>query len=675
LLYNYYQDRKVFLPRSNFRRLYAFAMAAGLGLGVISYGLFRAVERSSTTSTPFALIVALIAGVLIGLSLCVTVKLTLRQNAYDLYNHVLDVTNTTLPTEPYTGDEIIFMRQTFSQAFAAIPRSDDYPRLAGDLAISRDYHAALGVTVTHLAERMPVEGAALLLLDNERHQLFAAASWGKIPISTTFTIDAKETAIGRALQEQRVLLYSGAHSSGLLPLGGGSNPPALFCLPLLTKQQPLGVLCLAYRAEDMRVNEEQKLFARGVADLFTLSLNTLRYQQLFERESERLNAFEQLNSSLDTTEQLEQALAQVLKVAANVTDSEHGTLLLLEADENRVRHRIALEHGQTLPLSVVGPPVMRHGLAGWAIRERRGDIIDDTERDTRWLPVPGLIEIRSVMVVPLLYGSRVLAVLTLADPSPRHYSRRALSVVTGLTSFVVNILARMEFENLSSVPEILAARQLLNGHLATERMEQVLNDPAARQLLLHSHTQEAVVLFTAVRGLEQLTGHAPEQIVFEQVLSPYVAELSAIIFEHDGYVEQRSDGSVLAIFGYPEMSVEEPQRACQAALAVQSAIRRLRIRWRQHFGRDLHAGIALTRGAVTFGVTGVEFAQRYTVLGSPIQRAERLQQLARKDEVLTTLDVFEMRAPEGAFRLEPLEPFVKGEQETSQQVYRLSARL
>jgi class 3 adenylate cyclase len=664
----------VFLPRSNFRRLYAFAMAAGLGLGVISYGLFRAIERSPSTSTALTLVMALFAGGLIGLGLCVTIKLTLRQNAYDLYNHALDLTDSALPMNIDARDEILFMRHTFSQAFAAVPRGEDYPHLAADLVLARDYHAALGVTVTHLAERMPVQGAALLLLDTERQQLYAAAQWGKIPLGSSFTIDAHETAIGRALQEQRPLLYSGAHSSGLLPLGGGPEPPSLFCLPLLANQQPLGVLCLAYRVQDLRVNEEQKAFARGAADLFTMALDNLRHQQLFARESERLDAFEQLNSSLDATEQLEQALAEVLQVAARVTDSEHGTLLLLEADEHRVRHRIALEHGQPLPLSVVGPPVMRHGLAGWAIRERRGDIIDDTERDTRWLPVPGLIEIRSVMVVPLLYGSRVLAVLTLADPAPSHYSRRSLGIVTGLTAYAVNILARMEFESLSPTAEVLAIRRLLNGHFSNERVEQLLNDQEMRQRLLHSHAQSAVVLYTAVRSLDQLISQIPEQVVFDQVLTPFIAELSTIIHEHEGYLEQRPDGSLLAIFGYPQFAEEATQRACYVAAALQAAIRRLRVRWRQSFGRDVHAGIALARGTVTFGVTGIEAAQRYTVLGTAIQRAERLQQLARKDEILLTLDVFKTRSPDPTFQLEALEPFMQGERADSQQVYRLIAR-
>jgi GAF domain-containing protein len=661
----------VHLPRSNFRRLYAFAIAAGLGLGIITYGLVRVIERSSGPGMAQAMLAALLVGLLIGLAFCVAIKLTLRQNAYDLYNYALDLTNASLPATSEAKDEINFMRQTLSQALATVPRAEDYPRITNDLMTARDFSAVLSITVTHLAERMPIQGAALLLLDTERHQLYTAASWGKIALSTTFTIDSRETAIGRALQEQRPLLYSGTQSSGLLPLGGGTEPPALFCLPLLANHQPLGVLCLAYHTDDLRLSEDQKIFARGASDMLTLALENLRHQLLFNRERERLDTFERLNTLLDATPQIEQALEHILRVAAKVTDSDHGTLLLLEADETRVRHRIALENGQTLPLSLVAPPVMKHGLAGWAIRERRADIIDDTERDARWLPVPGLVEIRSVMVVPLLYGSRVLAVLTLANPQPNHYSPRALGIVSGLTAYAVNLLARMELESLAQSDQHMLARQLFTGHLAPASVELLVADKAIVEQLTMPQTKPIVAVYCAVRGLDLLSTQIEPKILFEQVIAPFVQELSAVIYEHNGYLEQRDDGGILALFGYPQPADDDITRACRAALAIQACVRRLRSRWRQTLGRELNTGIGIANGVATLGISGPNQAQVYTVLSTAILQADRLQRLARKDEILLTPDVFAGGRAERAFHFEALEPLVQTDNERTQQVYRL----
>ena len=661
----------MYLPRSNFRRLYAFAIAAGLGLGIITYGLVRVVERSASVGMDQAVLAALLVGLLIGLAFCVAIKLTLRQNAYDLYNYALDLTNASLPATGEAKDEINFMRQTLSQALATVPRAEDYPRIINDLMTARDFSAVLSVTMTHLAERMPIQGAALLLLDTERHQLYTTASWGKIALSKTFTIDSRETAIGRALQEQRPLLYSGTQSSGLLPLSDGSEPPALFCLPLLANQQPLGVLCLAYHTDDLRLSEDQKTFARGASDMLTLALENLRHQQLFARERARLDTFERLNTLLDATPQIEQALEHILRVAAQVTDSDHGTLLLLEADETRVRHRIALENGQTLPLSVVAPPVMKHGLAGWAIRERRADIIDDTERDIRWLPVPGLIEIRSVMVVPLLYGSRVLAVLTLADPVQNHYSRRALGIVSGLAAYAVNLLARMELESLAQSDQRTLARQLFAGHLAPASIELLVANELSIARLVAPHTQPIVAIYCAVRGLDLLSTQIAPELLFEQVITPFVSELSAVIYEHSGYLEQRDDGGLLALFGYPQPADNDIQRTCGAALAIQAVMRRLRSRWRQTLGREMNTGIGIANGMATLGISGPDQAKAYAVLSTAILQAERLQRLARKDEILLTREVFEAGRADRAFHFEALEPLVHTENERTQQVYRL----
>jgi class 3 adenylate cyclase len=650
-------------------------MVGGLALGLLIYGFIRTADLNSALSLEWSVLAALLVGTLLGLCFVMVIKLALRQTAYDLHCYATDLTDCSLPPPAASlwGDEVAYMRETLSQALANVPRPGTYPQLAQNLVMASDKAASLSVAASQIAVHIQIEGAVLLLLDGERGLLYPAATWGKASLPEDVTLDLHETAIGRALQEQRVAFYSGAQVRDLLPLQIGPESMTLFCLPLIVRRQPFGMLCLTSVGADVRLSDDQRSYARSVADMLTLALQSSMHRLLFDRESDRLAAFEQLGTMLDTSERFDVALEQVLRVAARVTDSMHGSLLLLEPDELSVRYRITLKEGDVLPLSVTAGAILKHGLAGWALRERRADIIDDAERDTRWLPVPGLGEMRSVLVVPLLYGERALGVLTLADPIPRHYSRRSLALASALAAYAVNILARMQNDAMVERGNVALARRIFEGRVSSNDLNSLLADRGLIDRVFATQTRFAVALFVGVRGLDRLGERLSADQVMAQVITPYIGELCEIAYEHHGYVEHYGDGGFLAIFGFPAMQGDSRTASLRAALAVQVVARRLRGRWRSQLGCDLMVSAGVAPGDVTAGLLGTERYQGYTLIGSAIRESRRLQQLARADEVLVADALVDSLGTESIFQFEALAPFSLGGGEGIRAVYRLAS--
>jgi class 3 adenylate cyclase len=648
---------------------------AGLALGLLIYGVIRGVERAFAPSIEAAVLLALVVGLLLGLSCMLLIKLALRQAAYDLYNYAVDLTDSALPPpgSSLLGDELVYIRETLGQALANVPRPGAYPQLAQDLVAAPSIDAMVEVAARQIASHLPVHGALLLMLDGERSLLYPAASWGQVSLAHNVTLDINETAIGRALQERRSAIYSGAQVRELLPLQIGPESLTLFCLPLLVRGQSFGMLCLTSMGVESRLNDDQRAYARSIADMLTLALQSSSHRQLFNRENDRLSAFEQLGSLLDTSERFDVALEQVLRVAARVTDSIHGTLLLLEPDESRVRYRITLKEGDVLPLSVTAGAILKHGLAGWALRERRADIVDDTERDTRWLPVPGLGEMRSVLVVPLLYGERALGVLTLADPTPRHYSRRGLALASALAAYAVTILTRMQHEEMIERSQVTQVRKIFESHLGPEMLASLLADNGAIERALLPQRRPAVAMVVGLRGLDHLSDTLPADRLLDQVLTPYLSELSAIIYEHHGYITRRHDGGLLAIFGFPLIYGDSRVAVLNAATAVQQAARRLRGRWRTQIGCELTLSAGVAAGEVMVGMVGDAHAPGFAVIGSAVREAARLQQLARVDEVLVSQQIVAELGAESIFQFEGLAPFQGGDSNSLQNVYRLAS--
>lgn len=660
------------LPSSDIRRIFAFALAAGLGLGVLVYGFARVASGAPPATLAEGLPAALLVGLLIGLSLCVAVKLALRQAAYDLYNHAVALTDTALPAPvALVGDDVVYMRATLSQALAYVPHPEDLPQLAREVSSAADDEAALTAAAARLAAHLPVQGAILLVLDGEREALIPLADWGLGELAQRVTLILEETAIGRALVEGRATTYSGLQVREVLPLRRGPAAITLFCLPQLLRGQPFGTLCLIAEGAEVRLSDEQRAFAQGVADLLMLGIQNSVHRRLFERETARLVAFERVGGVLTADESLEQALEQVLRIAASVTDSEHGSLLLLEADERHVRYRVTLKQGDVLPLSVTAGPILKHGLAGWALRERRADIVEDTERDTRWLPIPGLDSMRSVLVVPLLYGERALGVLTLAAPIPRHYTRRSLALTSALAAYAVTVLARGQYEEMTAPHGSAVAHRVFDGRIDAADLEQLRADEQATERALDPGLREAAALFVAIGGLERAEAQLEPPLLLAEVITPFLAELSAVVHAHHGYLAQQHDGGALALFGYPDTQGDARLRAVRAARSLQLVAQRLRRRWRSQLACDLGVSAGLAVGPVAAGLVGDGRTPEIALVGGPIREARRVQRLARPDEVLVA-DSFVVALGDGVAELEALPPLRAANGAAPRTIYRLT---
>ncbi len=127
---------------------------------------------------------------------------------------------------------------------------------------------------------------------------------------------------------------------------------------------------------------------------------------------------------------LEATLQNALNVAARLTAAEHGSLLLADGTGAVKRSILA---GDTKPLNERSPiahQVIARGLAGWVTRNQQPVLIADTREDDRWLSLPDQpYTARSTLAVPILSGSTLLGVLTLAHSSPGHFDQSHLNLM------------------------------------------------------------------------------------------------------------------------------------------------------------------------------------------------------------------------------------------------------
>ena len=132
-----------------------------------------------------------------------------------------------------------------------------------------------------------------------------------------------------------------------------------------------------------------------------------------------------------TSEQpmLEDTLQNVLNSGVELTQADRGSLLLLDTQGEVI---------QALSVHETAPPwerrafidrILRDGLPGWVMRERRSALVLDTEQDSRWLAVPTSVPVRSALAVPILNKQILLGVLILTHAQPGHFTSDHVQVM------------------------------------------------------------------------------------------------------------------------------------------------------------------------------------------------------------------------------------------------------
>ena len=338
---------------------------------------------------------------------------------------------------------------------------------------------------------------------------------------------------------------------------------------------------------------------------------------------------------------LNDILQKALLAATQITGAQHATVLLLDEQGQQIRYRVALHNGNLAALELVAKPIMHKGLAGWVARTRSTAIVQDTEQDQRWLHAPGLGDLRSALVTPLLYANQVLGILTLGSETPGHYLREHIYWI-----------------------------EIIGAHTAAAIKLTHATAPAALAFAAMPPRAQAVVALAAeLRGLSAAATQLTPAVCFDDVLGAYSDTAGMVIGRNNGVAVQSSGDMLLAIF---EPAGGETA-AARAALELQSTVKELCEDWRVRLGLHIRGpNIGIACGQALLGRAETQRSQRRAV-GPAIGQAIHLSELARSNEIVVAEPIGSALASERSMKLFALPPLRLGTL-AQQKLYQLRPR-
>ena len=157
---------------------------------------------------------------------------------------------------------------------------------------------------------------------------------------------------------------------------------------------------------------------------------------------------------------------------------------------------------------------------------------------------------------------------------------------------------------------------------------------------LGGRSRDIAVLFVDIRGFTSLSeGMGPEEVV--DILNHYLGDITNAIFQNGGTLDKFIGDAVMAIYNAPLNVEEYCCKAVQTAFDIIESMKLVNMELKKTYGREIGCGVGIHCGKAVVGNIGCEYRMDYTAIGDTVNIAERLESLAKADEILISSDVYE----------------------------------
>ncbi len=169
---------------------------------------------------------------------------------------------------------------------------------------------------------------------------------------------------------------------------------------------------------------------------------------------------------------------------------------------------------------------------------------------------------------------------------------------------------------------------------------------------LAPRSRKVTILFTDIRGFTKISEALSPSELSDLLNHHYFYPLDNIIFKHDGTLDKHIGDGIMGIFGAPITRNDDAKRAVACAIEIRNKISEIN-GGINNKNMEIPVGFGISTGESMVGIFGSAIRKEYTALGKPVNLAARLEQLARKDQILICSETYD--AVKDYFRVEKID--------------------
>ncbi len=217
------------------------------------------------------------------------------------------------------------------------------------------------------------------------------------------------------------------------------------------------------------------------------------------------------------------------------------------------------------------------------------------------------------------------------------FSHFLLPMVLPISMLIIGTVTilLLQFIDLQQEKRVMRAR--LTPYFAPSVMEKILSSP---EILSNVSKKKLTILFSDIVAFTAWSSEKEAQEIHE-TLNRYFQEMSRVVFAYEGTIDKFMGDGMLAFFGDPTPHEDHAQRAVLAGLAMQKKAWELKKEWSMTGGMKIRIRIGIHCGEVVVGDMGSRERMDYTVIGSHVNLAQRLEGNCQPDRVLISKEVYQ----------------------------------
>ncbi len=197
----------------------------------------------------------------------------------------------------------------------------------------------------------------------------------------------------------------------------------------------------------------------------------------------------------------------------------------------------------------------------------------------------------------------------------------ALFGISGAAFLIMSYLAHSATE----------MRKTFGRYLTNEVVSNLLETPSG--LKLGGERRKVTVLMSDLRGFSAFSEQLPPEKVVT-LLNLYLGAMADVIDHYKGTINEFIGDGIFVMFGAPIARADDSQRAIACAVAMQLAMKVVNEQNQQLGLPMLEMGIGINTGEVVVGNVGSQKRAKYTVVGSQVNLAARIESYTVGGQIL-----------------------------------------
>jgi len=173
---------------------------------------------------------------------------------------------------------------------------------------------------------------------------------------------------------------------------------------------------------------------------------------------------------------------------------------------------------------------------------------------------------------------------------------------------------------------------LFGQSVSTDVLEALKQHP---ERIARTELREVSVLFCDLRGFTAMTSTMSPVDVAE-MLNEYFNHITPAVFEHDGFIDKFVGDEVMAVFSVPFDQSDHVERAVRTAIDIKGRLAKLNQLREARDQPMLNCGLGIHCGPAAAGHIGSQRRSNYTVVGTTVNLAARIEHFTSSGEILVS---------------------------------------